>query len=148
MLRLSSEFTIRRTDGKTSVMRIKNLTRNTDLATRASAARSFWPRLVGLLGRRSLDAGDGLLIEPCRSVHTIFMRFPIDVVYVDRDMAVVKTAHDLRPFRVSGAIRSARSVIELPSGTIARSGTSVGDQLSIEDFPPEANTALDHSLLE
>lgn len=120
-------------------MRIKNLTRKTDLATGAGAARTFWPRLAGLLGRRSLEAGDGLLIEPCRSVHTMFMRFPIDVVYVDGDMAVVKTVEDLRPFRASGAMRSAHSAIELPSGTIARSGTSVGDRLSVEDGPPATN---------
>ncbi|MEX0786918.1 MAG: DUF192 domain-containing protein [Dehalococcoidia bacterium] len=114
-------------------MRIQNAARNTRLADRAWVARGYWPRLVGLLGRSSLQPGEGLLIEPCSSVHTAFMRFTIDVVYIDRDGLVVKLAPKMRPFRMSAAMRTARSVVELPSGTIERTGTAVGDQLTFED---------------
>lgn len=102
------------------------------MASEAQAARGFVPRLVGLLGRSSLRAGEALVLDPCSSVHTAFMRFPIDVAYVDRAGKVVKAVSDLKPFRVSGVLRGRCSVIELPSGTIASTGTTVGDQLSFE----------------
>lgn len=114
-------------------MRIQNDTRGTQLADRAWAARGFWPRLVGLLGRSQLEPGEGLLIEPCSSVHTAFMRFTIDVIYIDREGVVVKLAPGMRPFRMSMVMRGARSVVELPSGTIEETGTSAGDQLTFED---------------
>lgn len=113
-------------------MRIQNVTRGTALADRAVAARSMKARTVGLLGRSSLEPGEALLLEPCSSVHTAFMRFPIDVVYVDRSGRVVKVVRDLRPFRVSAVFRAGRSVIELPSGTVANTGTAVGDELSFQ----------------
>ncbi len=111
-------------------MRITNETRETLLADRAFEARGFWPRLVGLLGRSGLDTGEALLLDPCTSVHTAFMRFTIDVVYVDRDGKVVKTSPHLKPFRASGILRGGRSVIELPAGVIESTGTTAGDQIS------------------
>jgi uncharacterized membrane protein (UPF0127 family) len=114
-------------------MRIRNVTRDTELASEARAARRFWPRLVGLLGRTSLRPGEGLVIEPCKSVHTAFMRFAIDVVTVDRSGKVVKLVSGLKPFRISGTLRAAHAVVELPSGTIADSGTAVGDQIAFDD---------------
>ncbi len=114
-------------------MRIVNGTRSTTLASEAEAATTFWRRLVGLLGRRSLAPGQGLLLQPCRSVHTAFMRFPIDVVYVDRSHTVVKVVPCLAPFRLSAAGGGAHTVIELPCGTVAESRTAVGDSLALED---------------
>ena len=111
-------------------MRITNETRETLLADRAFEARGFWPRLVGLLGRSRLEAGEALLLDPCTSVHTAFMRFTIDVVYLDHNGIVVKTSPRLRPFRVSGILRGGRSVIELPAGIIESTGTAAGDQIS------------------
>ncbi len=111
-------------------MRIKNETRDTLLADRAVEARGFWPRLVGLLGRSSLEPGEALLLDPCTSVHTAFMRFAIDVVYLDRDGKVVKVSPGLKPFRASGMLRGGRSVVELPAGVIASTGTVPGDQVS------------------
>jgi len=113
-------------------VRILNTTRSTELASDAKPARSFTQRLVGLLGRAGLGPGEALLLEPCSSVHTAFMRFAIDVVYVDRTGKVVKVVPELRPFRASGVLRGARSVIELPSGTIAATGTVPGDELTFE----------------
>ena len=115
-------------------MRIENGTRGTVLADEAWAARSYWSRLVGLLFRSSLEPGEALVIDPCTSVHTAFMRFTIDVVYVDRERRVVKLAPELKPYRMSAILRGGRSVIELPSGTIRETGTAVGDQL-LFDIP-------------
>ncbi len=113
-------------------MRIRNVTRGSELASQAYAARGFWPRLRGLLGRASLQPGEALLLEPCSSIHTAFMRFAIDVVYVDRSGQVIKVVSGLKPFRASGVLRGARSVIELPSGTVVATGTARGDQLTFE----------------
>ncbi len=114
-------------------MRVVNRTRGTVLASEALTARTSWRRLVGLLGRRSFVPGEGLVIEPCRSVHTALMRFAIDVVYVDRRLQVVKVIHDLRPYRMSAALAAAHAAIELPSGTATLSRTAVGDVLDFED---------------
>jgi uncharacterized membrane protein (UPF0127 family) len=113
-------------------MRIYNVTRDAELADEGFAARNVWARTVGLLGRSGLKAGEALLIEPCSSIHTAFMRFTIDVLYLDRAGQVVKTVGCLKPFRLSAKWSGARSVIELPSGVIAATGTEVGDQLAFE----------------
>ena len=116
-------------------LRITNATRGTELASEARAARSVWSRLVGLLGRARLSPGDGLMIERCNSIHTAFMRFSIDAVYVDRSGRVLKTVSDLKPFRVSGVLKGGGSVIELPAGTITNTGTTPGDELHFDTTP-------------
>lgn len=113
-------------------LRITNETRGTELASSALAARSFWSRFVGLLGRSRLEAGEGLVLERSTSIHTAFMRFAIDAVYVDRSGRVIKAVSDLKPFRVSGLLRGGHSVIELPAGTVAETGTTAGDELRFE----------------
>jgi len=113
-------------------MQIHNLTRTTTLATNCAAARSFLARLRGLMGRPPLGAGEGLLIDPCSSVHTFFMRFPIDVVFADRNHVVVGLTPAMAPNRPYAGARRARYVVELPAGTIAASGTQVGDTLRVE----------------
>jgi len=89
--------------------------------------------MVGLLGKSGLDADGGLLIIPSQAVHTVAMRFPIDVVFVDRHCRVVHLDPALVPYRVTGLHWRARCVLELPVGVIARTSTSVGDELQIED---------------
>lgn len=116
-------------------LRITNATRGTELASQALAARTFWPRLVGLLGRSRLEAGEGLVLERCNSIHMMFMRFAIDAVYVDKSGRVIKTVSLLKPFRVSGVLRGGHSVIELPAGTIAQTGTTAGDELHFAEAP-------------
>ena len=111
---------------------IRNATRNTGLAQRAAEATSLWARTRGLLGRRALQAGAGLLIQPCSSIHTWFMRFPIDVMFVDQERRIVKTSRGLRPYRFSGVLTRQASVLELPAGVIEHSGGRPGDQLVFE----------------
>jgi len=85
-------------------------------------------RMRGLLGRSSLPSGQGILLRPAASVHTFFMRFSIDVVFLDDELRVVHIAADLRPWRAAGK-RGARAVLELPAGECERRGLRVGDQL-------------------
>lgn len=114
-------------------MKIRNTTRGTELASAAWTAHSPVSRLRGLLGRSGLEPGEALVLDPCSSVHTAFMRFAIDVVYLDRFKRVVKAVSQLKPYRVSGVLRGARSVVELPSGVIEETGTVVGDELVFEE---------------
>ncbi|MFL5930030.1 MAG: DUF192 domain-containing protein [Gaiellaceae bacterium] len=91
-------------------------------------AATPFTRMRGLLGRSSLPSGQGILLRPAASVHTFFMRFSIDVVFLDAELRVVAIAADLRPWRAAGK-RGARAVVELPAGECERRGLEVGDQL-------------------
>jgi uncharacterized membrane protein (UPF0127 family) len=114
-------------------VRVINQTRASTLATSCEVARSFLARGRGLMGRDRLDPGAGLLIDPCSSIHTFFMRFPIDVVFIDRGRRVVGLHTALPPGRPFAGAWGARAVIELPAGTIADTATGVGDQLLFDD---------------
>ncbi len=115
-----------------SAIEIVNVTRGTTIATTARLARSLWARGRGLMFERELPAGSGLVIDPCGSIHMFFMRFPLDVLYVDRQDRVVRAQRGIKPWRIGPLhTRGARYVIELPAGAIERSGTEVGDQLQL-----------------
>jgi uncharacterized protein len=89
-------------------------------------------RMRGLLGRKSLPSGEGLLIRPTWSVHMFFMRFPIDAVFLDRDLVVLKVAGNLRPWRAAGR-RGSHSVLELTAGEADRRGLEPGDELRLDE---------------
>lgn len=111
-------------------IRAVNLTRNSELAADVEIAGSGGDRRKGLLGRKSLPVGEGLWIVPCEAVHTFFMRFAIDLIYLDRKHRVVKTKENVRPWRLSACLR-AHSVLELPAGSIRKSQTIPGDILNL-----------------
>ncbi len=111
-------------------VRVTNRTKGSELAT-AWVAASRSQRRRGLLGTTALLPGEGLLLSPCRSVHMVGMAYPIDVLLLDRDSRVVRAVHNLHPGRFTLPVLSARSALELPAGTVARSGTQVGDQLEL-----------------
>ncbi|MDP9468106.1 MAG: DUF192 domain-containing protein [Chloroflexota bacterium] len=112
-------------------VRIQNLTRGTVVAERCRVARSLRERTVGLLGTTEPPPGDGLLIERTQSIHMFFMRYPIDVAFVDRSARVTHCLTGLRPWRVVWWARGARDCIELGVGTLAASGTEIGDKLAM-----------------
>ena len=114
------------------VMKIANESRGTTLAEGADVARSFWSRFKGLMGRSELAAGTGLIIEPNGSVHTFWMRFPIDVIFVDRAGVVVGQREAMPPNRPFAGAWRAHRTIELPAGTISKTGTRRGDQLRFD----------------
>ena len=99
------------------------------LAERVTLANTFWTRLRGLIGRRRLAPTEALWLRPCNGVHTFWMLFAIDVIFLDRELRVVKLIENLRPFRATLPHGQARSVLELPAHTIARAALKVGDQL-------------------
>jgi uncharacterized membrane protein (UPF0127 family) len=100
---------------------------------RCVVADSAWLRTKGLLGRSSIDEDEGILIRPCSSIHMFFMRFPIDAVFLDRDLRVLRVAAELKPWHMAGK-RGAKMVLELPAGRCARVGLQEGERLSVE--PP------------
>jgi uncharacterized membrane protein (UPF0127 family) len=98
---------------------------------RCVVADTFLTRLKGLLGRKSLEPGEGLLIPRTSSIHMFFMRFAIDAVFLDKDLVVRKVVPELGPWRMALA-RGAKSVLELPAGEAARRGVSPGEPLALE----------------
>jgi len=113
-------------------VRVANLTRGTSIADRCRVASSLRERTVGLLATPSLEPGSGLLIERTQSIHMFFMRYPIDVIFCDRQSRVTRTVASLRPWRVVWWARGARDCVELPAGALAASRTVAGDQLEID----------------
>jgi uncharacterized protein len=111
--------------------RVTNTTRGKVLADMSKKASNPVSRGIGLMGRRSLPPGGGLIIQPCNSVVSFFMRFPIDVVFLDRDSKVCHMMHSLVPWCASKIVRGSKLVVELPAGTLVKSGTEHGDTISI-----------------
>ena len=110
---------------------MRNHTRNTVLGDSVDVADTSEKRRVGLLKHERLEAGSGLWIVPCESVHTFFMKFPIDLVYLDKQRKVRKVRHAVPAWRLSACL-TAHSILELPAGTAEKSGTLPGDELVIE----------------
>jgi uncharacterized membrane protein (UPF0127 family) len=110
-----------------------NRSRHAYLATEVAVADTHWTRLRGLMGTpaASFRSGQGLWIIPCHGVHTFAMRFPIDVVYLDREKTVVHIERSLQPWRIAPVRRKAASVLELPADTLNTTGTAIGDELEI-----------------
>ncbi len=96
-------------------------------------APTFWAKGRGLLGRGSLPPGEGLFIAPCNSIHSFFMQFRFDAVFVDREWRVVHLIKGMPAFRVSRIVRRAHGVVELPEGMIEATGTGLGDDLSFTE---------------
>ena len=117
-------------------MRVVNRTRGILLGDKVRTARTFLSRLVGLLGTAAIADGEGLWIVPCRSVHTLGMRYPIDVAFLDARGVVVGTLEGLPPNRIGKVFREARGALELRAGTLAATGTVPGDRLEFEGGGP------------
>lgn len=113
-------------------MQAINRGRGTVLASQVEVADSFWRRLLGLMFRPALPPGRGLLLQPCRQVHTCWMRFPIDVVFLDRQGRVVAVHREMPPGRIGAVVPGAWAALELPAGTAAAAGTVPGDHLILE----------------
>ncbi|MBZ5526901.1 MAG: DUF192 domain-containing protein [Acidobacteriia bacterium] len=113
---------------------VYNRTKETFLAFRVQVADSFLSRLIGLLGRRSLQPDSGVWIVPANAIHTIGMLFSFDLVLIDKEFKVVGLRELVRPFSVTRPNLRAESVIELPAHTVFKSRTEIGDQLLIERY--------------
>jgi uncharacterized membrane protein (UPF0127 family) len=96
------------------------------VAEHVEVADTIWSRFVGLMFRRELPPGHGLVIRPCNSIHMFFMRFALDVVFIDGDGRVVRVLDSIRPWRASSLVRGAKAAIELPAGTAGRAALAPG----------------------
>jgi len=112
-------------------MKITNKTKNKLLAENAAVARGFFERLKGLLGREKLGQGEALIIERCNAIHSFFMSFAIDVIFLDQNNKVVGLSSDFRPWQFSALYWKAKSVVELPVGVINKSSTQIEDELGL-----------------
>jgi uncharacterized protein len=108
-----------------------NRTRQVVLASDVTRADTHWARLRGLLGTPATEfaQGKGLWIVPCRGIHTLAMRYPIDAVYLDRNGVVVHLEHSLVPWRFAPVKLNAATVLEVPANTVAGTRTEIGDQI-------------------
>ncbi|MBI4351697.1 MAG: DUF192 domain-containing protein [Elusimicrobia bacterium] len=113
-------------------MRVFNKTRNLSVSGAAARADTFAARLFGLIPRKSLGAEEGLWLEPCAMIHMCFMSFPIDAVFLDGELKVLRVLEKLRPWSFSPWVRGARVVLELPAGRCA-GRVSAGDVLEFLD---------------
>ena len=114
-------------------LRVRNLTKNTLLADRADIADTSATRNRGLLKHTGLAEGEGLWIVPCEGVHSFFMKFAIDVVFLNKKRVVTKLRPNMVKSRIAFSVR-AHSTLELPVGMIQKSQTAVGDQLEMEKY--------------
>jgi uncharacterized membrane protein (UPF0127 family) len=118
-----------------TTLRVLNRTRGTVLCERLEVAESIAAKSRGLLGRDGLAPGSGMLFEsglvPLMWMHMFFMRFAIDIVFLDKSNRVLRINHRLRPWRISSMVFGARRALELEAGAAARSGTAEGDQLRV-----------------
>ena len=121
-------------------VRVVNLANGREIAARAAVASNLWTRGRGLLGRKSLPEGEGLVIESCRQIHMFFMGFPIDVLHVKcqspTEGEVTRVLHRIRPNRIGPWVRRSDYVIELPAGTAARTGTEQGHHVALWSVAP------------
>ncbi len=116
---------------------VVNETTRTVVAERMQRADTFMKRLVGLLGRDGLEQDEALWITPCKGIHTMGMRFSIDALFLDDGLKVVDVRERVAPWKSTGFIKGAVSVLELPAGAIRRTAVSVGHQIG---FVPDAHT--------
>ncbi|MEE2827678.1 MAG: DUF192 domain-containing protein [Myxococcota bacterium] len=116
---------------------IRNLTRGTLVATEEVWAQTIQERTRGLLDWDGIEAGQALVISPCKSIHMFGMRFPIDLLFVRADGVVLRAIEGIKPWRLTRIYFTARHTIELPVGAIAASSTEPGDQLELD--PPASS---------
>ncbi len=113
-------------------MKIFNQTRNALLADKVVVADTFFSRTKGLLGKQSLEANEALIIRRCNSIHTFFMRFNMDAVFIDSKNKVIGLREDMSPGKISRIYLKAHSVVELPAKKISQTQTQIDDELRFE----------------
>lgn len=123
-------------------MRITNRTRNTLLGSRVTLASTWLGRLRGFIGRPEPGPGEGILLLPCDAVHTFWMSFDLDVLFLDEKGRVLEVVRSLRPWKRTRRVPKARYVLEVPVGTVDGSGTQVGDELTWRDPSPYSLSVL------
>lgn len=112
-------------------MRLINQSKNTILAEDVFIAKTFFSRIKGLLGRKNFLPGQALILNHCNCVHTFFMHFPIDLLFLDKDYKVIEALSEFKPNQISRIYWHANKVIELPAGVIIATGTIKNELIQI-----------------
>lgn len=124
---------------------IINLTKQTILAKKAQTALSFAVRARGMIGRK-FDSFDAMVFPRCQAIHTFFMAIPLDIIFLSRENQVMAAYHAVKPWKASLVCRGASQTVELPAGTLQRTGTEKGDILDLNGvLTPEINNRLEQS---
>lgn len=113
-------------------LRVLNSTRRTVIVSQGQVASNPWTRLIGLVGKRVLPAGFGLLLRHETAIHTFGMRIPIDVLYIDSQGKILRMTNEMPPLRIGPLVRGVQDVLELPAGTLAKTKTHEGDVLQMD----------------
>ncbi len=116
------------------MFKITNMSNGNIIAEQAAYADTFISRLRGLMFRNSFNKGEALVIVPCNSIHTFWMKFPIDVVFLSKENVVIYTIENFHPNKISSLLRKAHSVVELPVGTIKECSIQQEDLLMIDEI--------------
>jgi uncharacterized protein len=114
------------------IMKVVNLSNGAELANEITKAYHFFARLKGLMFSKSLPEGHGLHIKPCRSIHTFFMSYPIDVLYLNKDFEIVGLQESFQPSKIGQVFKNGYSVLELPVGTVKKTGSKIGDKIKFD----------------
>lgn len=128
----STTCAVRTIRGMKPVYRLET-SEGTVIADHVEAAEGMFSRFMGLMFRDSLPAGHGLALRPCNSIHMFFMRFPLDVLFVDGDGRVLRVLDSIRPWRASTLVRGSKAAIELPAGTATRAAVTPGTVVRMID---------------
>lgn len=110
-----------------------NVTRQSVVADEVRMANHYFSRLIGLMGQPSLPPKQGLWILPCSDIHSCFMRFEFDAIFVNKQYQVLHLVERMKPWRISKFVKGGHAVLELPAGAIAESGTQIGDVLELRE---------------
>jgi uncharacterized membrane protein (UPF0127 family) len=121
------------------VFSVRNVDRGTVVATNAKLASGFVSRFFGLMGRKGVENGGGILMTKSASIHSFFMRFRFDAIFLDRENRVVKIVPSMRQWSIAFGGRGAKDTLELAAGAAERSGTVAGDVLAFEEPLPAAS---------
>ncbi len=108
-----------------------NKTTGEVIADKVTIAQDYKSRSIGLLNRQNLSENEAMLIKPCSSIHTFFMKFPIDVLFLSKEGRVVKIRHSLKPWRLSGCLLGCFMVLELQSGKLTKTTITIGNLVEI-----------------
>lgn len=113
------------------MLQLINKSKNNILVENLFLADSFWSRMKGLMGKKDLAENDGLLLVPCNSVHSMFMRFPIDLLFLDQNFTVIRIIERFKPWKATPIFRDCCQVVELKAGVALKKGVSIEDKLEI-----------------
>ncbi|MFN8577842.1 MAG: DUF192 domain-containing protein [Candidatus Sericytochromatia bacterium] len=114
------------------LIKIANSKNNEILGDKIIYANTPYRRFIGLMGKKEINEGQGVFLTPCNSIHMMFMKFPIDIIFLDRKNKIIHITENIQPWKISKIVFMAQSVLELPVGSVSKTDSKVGDKLTIE----------------